>query len=76
MEPSKKRMRFRYEDDVILLREIVSRDPFSNGQRAWDEIKLNMMSLTKKDFTIKSIRQHIQILMDQWKKTETKHEKR
>jgi hypothetical protein len=42
-EKDKKGQRFKYEDDVVLLREVVSRNPFSNGCAVWEEIKNNLM---------------------------------
>jgi hypothetical protein len=48
-EKDKKRQRFKYEDDVVLLREVVSRNPFSNGCAVWEEIKNNVMQVTQKE---------------------------
>ncbi|XP_028145600.1 uncharacterized protein LOC114339169 [Diabrotica virgifera virgifera] len=72
---SNKRQRFSYDDDIVLLKEIVSRNPFANGKEAWCEVKNSFSILTQKDFTIKSIRQHFQMLIGAWKKKDTETQK-
>ncbi|CAH1111509.1 unnamed protein product [Psylliodes chrysocephalus] len=64
-EGEKKRLRFTYEDDIVLLREVVSRNPFQSSD-LWEEVKTSVFQVTKKLFNIKTIRQHIQLLLDQW----------
>jgi hypothetical protein len=75
-EKDKKRQRFKYEDDVVLLREVVSRNPFSNGCAVWEQIKNNLMQVTQKEFSVKTIRQHTQLLLIQWESKEARNEKR
>ncbi|CAH1100039.1 unnamed protein product [Psylliodes chrysocephalus] len=70
----KKRLRFTYEDDIVLLREVVSRNPFQNSDM-WEEVKTSVFQVTKKLFSIKTIRQHIQLLLDQWIEKEKNNQK-
>lgn len=71
----KNRVRFTYEDDVILLREIVSKNPLLNSEM-WEEVKTNVCQMTKKTFSIKTLRQHMNILLEQWTEKENKNQKR
>ena len=73
---NKKRLKFKFDDEVILLREIVSRNPFKNGNTCWEEVKSSFLLLTQKDFTVKSIRQHVQMLIANWKNKDVKTQKR
>lgn len=74
-EKGKKRLRFTFEDDVILLREVVSLNPFANPD-AWEEIQKNVFLLTRKQFLVKTIRQHMKLLLELWILKEKSNEKR
>lgn len=68
MEKEKsKRLRFSYDDDIFLLREIIAHNPLRNPA-AWDEIQRDMETSLGKKFLIKTLKQHLQLLLELWAK--------
>ena len=66
LEPKKtKRLRFTYENDLILLKEVVNNNPFKNPE-VWETIVKNVEILTGKNFSIRTLKHHIEILIEIW----------
>uniref|UniRef100_A0A6P7FKJ4 Uncharacterized protein LOC114330364 isoform X5 n=1 Tax=Diabrotica virgifera virgifera TaxID=50390 RepID=A0A6P7FKJ4_DIAVI len=63
--PVKKRLRFREEDDLYLLQEVAGQNPFENPF-IWESIKANIYSLSQKDFSIKTLKDHLDLLINAW----------
>ncbi|CAG9840698.1 unnamed protein product [Diabrotica balteata] len=63
--PKKKRLRFRDEDDLALLREVVGLNPFENPQ-LWVVIQEHIFSATGKKFLIKTLKDHLDLLIQIW----------
>ncbi|XP_074029121.1 uncharacterized protein isoform X1 [Leptinotarsa decemlineata] len=61
----KNRLRFTYNDDLALLREFVGQNPLSNPE-GWEVIKQNMQISTGKAFTIRTIKQHLILIIEIW----------
>lgn len=61
------RLRFAYEDDLTLLREVISQNPFQDGER-WKTILKNVIAVSRKDFTLRAIREHTKYLIKNWNK--------
>ncbi|KAG5866883.1 hypothetical protein JTB14_037484 [Gonioctena quinquepunctata] len=73
--PVKKRMRFRAEDDIALLREVARQNPFSNSG-VWDVIREHVFLLTAKSFSVKSLKDHLDLIIKLWlDKTKTMNKK-
>lgn len=66
-----RRLRFTHEDDVIFLREVVQQIPMLHPER-WEIVQINMERLTSKKFVIKTLKQHLQWLIEMWKAKEQK----
>ncbi|KAF5299123.1 hypothetical protein FQR65_LT09481 [Abscondita terminalis] len=60
-----KRLRFREEDDLALLREVLSLNPFENPN-SWCEIQELIFLTTGKKFVIKTLRDHLLLLIKLW----------
>ncbi|CAG9772087.1 unnamed protein product [Ceutorhynchus assimilis] len=65
MEALKKRQRFSDHDDLVLLREVLSHNPFKNPA-LWQVIQENVSSLTGKTFVIRTLREHLERLIKLW----------
>ncbi|CAG9769837.1 unnamed protein product [Ceutorhynchus assimilis] len=63
--PVKKRLRFKDEDDIALLREVAKQNPFANP-KLWDIIRRNVVMLTSKDFSLKTLKDHLNLLIELW----------
>ncbi|KAG5891339.1 hypothetical protein JTB14_034407 [Gonioctena quinquepunctata] len=63
--PVKKRMRFREEDDIALLREVAGQNSFSNSG-VWDVIREHVFLLTAKNFSVKSLKDHLDLIIKLW----------
>lgn len=62
MDNSKKRVRFTTEDNVILLREVLSTNPFEDAMR-WVVIQDAMHEGTMKIISLRALRQHLELLL-------------
>lgn len=60
-----KRLRFTYEDDLLLLREVVSNNPFKSPE-LWEEIAKKIEILTGKKFSIRTLKHHLELLILMW----------
>lgn len=63
--PVKKRLRFRDEDDFALLREVAGQNPFGNPE-VWETIQQNIFLLTGKEFSLKTLKDHLDLLIRLW----------
>ncbi|CAH2001775.1 unnamed protein product [Acanthoscelides obtectus] len=61
----KHRLRFKEHDDLALLREILSNNPYENPH-LWDVVQENVFRLTGKKFSLKTLKDHAQLLIQQW----------
>lgn len=57
------RLRFSYEDDLMLLREFINVNPISNPE-GWEHIQRNISLVSKKDFQIRTIKNHLALLIE------------
>ncbi|CAG9762657.1 unnamed protein product [Ceutorhynchus assimilis] len=64
---TKKRLRFTDHDDLSLLREVLGQNPIDNPA-AWNIIQENMLSLTKKHFLVRTLKEHLELLVKLWLK--------
>ncbi|KAF5302625.1 hypothetical protein FQR65_LT19100 [Abscondita terminalis] len=65
----KARLRFTYNDDLVLLREFVRENPFLvPGDDGWDVLRRNVEILTGKGFTLRTLKQHLILLIELWLK--------
>lgn len=60
-----KRLRFSYDDDIFLLREIIAHNPLRNPA-GWEIIQGDMETSLGKKFLIKTLKQHLQRLLELW----------
>ncbi|CAG9760270.1 unnamed protein product [Ceutorhynchus assimilis] len=65
MDALRKRQRFTDHDDLVLLREVLSHNPFENPA-LWHVIQENVSSLTGKTFVIRTLREHLERLIKLW----------
>lgn len=61
----KKRLRFNEHDDLTLLHEVLGQNPFENPA-VWAIIQENMLSVTKKNFSIRTLKEHLELLIKLW----------
>lgn len=59
----KQRLRFNVYDDLVLLKEVLKHNPFENVWK-WSEIKDTVSSVTGKDFSLRCIKDHLNLLLD------------
>lgn len=69
------RLRFTYEDDITLLKEVISQNPFENNER-WKNININVIAVTNINFSLRAIRDHTNYLLQNWRKDNNKNLKR
>lgn len=62
-KPKSTRLRFTYEDDFTLLTEFLNVNPIINSE-GWDRLQTNMQITTGKHFLIKTLKQHLQLLIE------------
>jgi hypothetical protein len=70
----KKRLRFNADDDLCLLRAVVRENPLQDPDK-WETIKKNILLAVTKEFPIRTLKQHLQILLDTYKEKDTSHTK-
>lgn len=63
------RLRFTHDDDILLLREFLTQNPIQNPQ-GWERIQQNIEILTRKKFLIRTLKQHLQLLLELFLKKE------
>jgi len=67
MEIKKERLRFSTTDDLCLLRQVICLNPY-NDTNQWNIIKDTIVSTSKKNFSIRSIKEHVEHLLKVWSK--------
>ncbi|CAG9837902.1 unnamed protein product [Diabrotica balteata] len=67
LEKMNKRIRFNSDDDLALLRQVVSQNVLQQPEQ-WEALRENMIILTKKEFSVRTLRDHLKHLMEIWKK--------
>ncbi|KAL1488640.1 hypothetical protein ABEB36_014440 [Hypothenemus hampei] len=65
--PIKRRLRFSEQDDMALLQEVASRNPFQNSEE-WEIIQQSNLTLTEKKFNVKTLKDHLDLLIKNWLK--------
>ncbi|KAK4886201.1 hypothetical protein RN001_002472 [Aquatica leii] len=69
LSEKKARLRFSYNDDLALLREFVRENPLLySGDEGWELLRRNVEVLTGKGFTLRTLKQHLILLIDLWVK--------
>ncbi|VEN48652.1 unnamed protein product [Callosobruchus maculatus] len=67
MKILRKRLRFSERDDIVLLREVLGQNPFENPV-SWAIVQENMKSLTRKNFSVRTIKEHLGLIIKLWVK--------
>uniref|UniRef100_A0A6P7GBX1 Uncharacterized protein LOC114337858 n=1 Tax=Diabrotica virgifera virgifera TaxID=50390 RepID=A0A6P7GBX1_DIAVI len=65
MDVLKKRQRFSDHDDLTLLREVLGNNPFVDPN-AWNIIYKNLCSVTGKQVSIRTLKDHLDRLIKSW----------
>nr|CAH7766064.1 unnamed protein product [Callosobruchus chinensis] len=63
--PKKTRLRFREEDDLIFLREVLGYNPFQQPE-LWSVIQEHVYAATRKSFSVKTLKDHLDLLIKIW----------
>lgn len=63
----KQRVRFSSEEDIAVPREVVYYNPYRDNKQ-WDIIRQKMISSTRRDFTIRGIKDRIDYEIKEWNK--------
>lgn len=56
------RKRFRIDEELCLLREVASADPYQNPA-AWEEVLLHVVRAVQRDLTIRAIKERVDLLV-------------
>lgn len=64
-----KRLRFTHGDDVIFLLEVVAQNPITCSEN-WEVVQQNLGKLIRKKCIIRTLKQHLQLLLEIWEKKE------
>lgn len=75
MEKTSTRLRFTYDDDITLLREFLSQNPIRNPQ-AWEIIQRNIEIISRKKFLIRTLKNHLQLLLEFFLKKDEENKKK
>lgn len=59
-----KRLRFNWDDEVCLLKEIVAQN--NAATLNWEEIQSNVAIATGKNFPIKTLKQHLESMLEKF----------
>lgn len=60
-----KRVRFTADDDLALLREVTARNPLKEPE-AWVNVQANIERTVGKHFSIRTLKDHLQLLVEMW----------
>ncbi|KAH7934519.1 hypothetical protein HPB51_029117 [Rhipicephalus microplus] len=66
----KPRKRFRIDEDLCLLKEVVCADPFSNPTD-WEDVLRNVMTAVNRELTICGIKERVDLLIDYFRQQGT-----
>ncbi|XP_072398053.1 uncharacterized protein [Diabrotica undecimpunctata] len=72
---SSKRIRFTSDDDLCLLKQVLGQNPLTYPEN-WRIVQENMRSTTGKFFIIRTLKDHLFLLLDIWKKKTEADQKR
>lgn len=70
-----KRVRFTADDDLALLREVTARNPLKEPE-AWINVQGNLEKIVGKHFSIRTLKDHLQLLVDIWLKKDCIYRKK
>nr|CAH7732538.1 unnamed protein product [Callosobruchus chinensis] len=70
-----RRLRFGSDDDVLLLKEFISHNPLEDPVR-WETIQQNISNSTGKDFKIRTLKDHVQLLLETFRKKDRSNRNR
>lgn len=59
----KARLRFTFDDEIALLREFVANNPSEDPQK-WETIQQHVEETTGKSFLIRTLKKHLQLLLE------------
>lgn len=58
----KARLRFKVEDDLVVLKAILAENPFEDSSK-WRKVHVAVCKGTGKAFSLRTIRDHVELLM-------------
>lgn len=61
------RIRFNEQDDIMLLKEVIANNPYSDPSK-WAIIQLNVCRATGKNVSCRGIREHVQYILKKFEK--------
>lgn len=67
MSIKKERLRFSTVDDLCLLRQVICLNPYNDANQ-WENIQNTLSSTSNKNFSIRSVKEHVEYLLKIWKK--------
>lgn len=70
-----RRVRFSMEDDLNLIREVITENPFEDPG-TWQRIRSTMNKSSGKNFSLRAIRDHVKHLLKSYRKNETLERKK
>ncbi|CAH1103034.1 unnamed protein product [Psylliodes chrysocephalus] len=59
------RLRFTSNDEIVLLREVLAQNPFEDPKK-WTTIKDNIVNVTNKSFSLRTLKNHFDVLLLNW----------
>ncbi|XP_044764525.1 uncharacterized protein LOC123321086 [Coccinella septempunctata] len=69
-----KRLRFSSDDDLALLKEFLNNNPLKDAKQ-WETIQKNVFEITGKNFKVRTVKDHVFLLLEMWKQKDTKSQK-
>ncbi|KAH6919668.1 hypothetical protein HPB50_029337 [Hyalomma asiaticum] len=66
----KPRKRFRIDEDLCLLKEVASADPFASPT-AWEEVLRNVVRAVQRELTIRAIKERVDLLIGYFRQRDT-----
>lgn len=67
-----KRLRFSNNEIIVMLREILSQNPYEDPRR-WVTVQDNLNKLSKKNFSLRTIKNHSNHLVLKWNQQDRKN---
>lgn len=68
IETKSERLRFTSGNDHVVLREVISYNPYEEKKR-WKTIAERVRAATQKNFSVRAVRDHVEHLLKNWIKT-------
>ncbi|KAH6934609.1 hypothetical protein HPB50_025695 [Hyalomma asiaticum] len=66
----KPRERFRIDEDLCLLKEVASADPFASPT-AWEEVRRNVVRAVQRELMIRAIKERVDLLIGYFREQDT-----